>query len=207
MRCFILIFFDVVIKVSLPPLVQALCWSTWGILMTTSLSWSTKVSFCVEIRRTRLWCLPGTQTFTLSVGLSHSTWGMETKLWRNGGNWILPLVSKYLVTFLTILKEPITTTGNDCQKINYTQLSLHLLPGYEAGLICLKTLAYGNYSVPLMIQDQQNMVGKDTLEVMVCECGAKGECLGQKPATSSLGSAAIGLLFAGLLLFLCEYGN
>lgn len=86
-------------------------------------------------------------------------------------------------------------------------LSLHCWPGEEAGIISRKTLHYGNYSVPLVIQDQQGAIGKDVLELTVCDCGETNSCLGRGPLSTVLGPAAIGLIILGLLLFLCEYEN
>lgn len=88
-----------------------------------------------------------------------------------------------------------------------TQFYFRRLPGEECGVISRKTLAYGNYSVPLEILDQQNMVGRETLVIMVCDCGHSDTCRDRKPATSSLGPAAIGVLILGFLLFLCEYSK
>ncbi|XP_052450211.1 cadherin-like protein 26 isoform X1 [Carassius gibelio] len=84
--------------------------------------------------------------------------------------------------------------------------------GTNTSLISLTSLAYGNYSVPLKIQDQQGLQGEDVLQVVVCECTGINTCRGRRPFSSSLGPAAIGLLFAGFLLlallllfcFLCD---
>uniref|UniRef100_A0A671RF16 Cadherin-like protein 26 n=1 Tax=Sinocyclocheilus anshuiensis TaxID=1608454 RepID=A0A671RF16_9TELE len=84
--------------------------------------------------------------------------------------------------------------------------------GTNTSLISLTSLPYGNYSVPLKIQDQQGLQAEDVLQVVVCECTRINTCRGRLPFSSRLGPAAIGLMFAGLLLlaflllfcFLCE---
>lgn len=86
--------------------------------------------------------------------------------------------------------------------------------GEECGIISRKSLPYGNYSVPLEIQDQQNTIGRETLVIMVCDCGQANTCRDKLPSSSSLGPAGIGLLFLGFLMFLllllllvCECGK
>ncbi|KAL3064539.1 hypothetical protein OYC64_000737 [Pagothenia borchgrevinki] len=74
--------------------------------------------------------------------------------------------------------------------------------GEQAGLISQTPLPYDNYSVPLLIQDQQGEITSATMVVMVCDCGEGVVCKPKDPLTSSLGKAGIGLLFLGLLLFL-----
>ncbi|CAI5648016.1 unnamed protein product [Oreochromis niloticus] len=72
--------------------------------------------------------------------------------------------------------------------------------GVDAFLISLKTLPYLNYSIPLVIIDQQNKAGHDTLEFMVCECEENDVC--KEPPSISFGPADIGALTARLLIFL-----
>ncbi|XP_024914759.1 cadherin-like protein 26 isoform X2 [Cynoglossus semilaevis] len=86
--------------------------------------------------------------------------------------------------------------------------------GQEGGLISLRTLPYGNYSVPLLIQDQQSIGGNNTVVVTICDCGKSTVCLSPEPFTASAGSSSIGAIFAALLLFLllllaviCKCGN
>ncbi|KAM3871778.1 cadherin-like protein 26 [Diretmus argenteus] len=58
--------------------------------------------------------------------------------------------------------------GDDIDTLKQ-QWKLDPATGEAGGLVCLQNLAYGNYSVPLTIQDQQGMVTDETVEVVVCE--------------------------------------
>ncbi|KAL6119199.1 cdh26 [Pungitius sinensis] len=86
--------------------------------------------------------------------------------------------------------------------------------GFEGGLVSQKALPLDNYSVSLVIQDQQNSMGRHTVQVVVCDCGDGVVCLSRKPPSSSLGAAGIGPLLLGLfllllllLLFKCQCRN
>ncbi|XP_051962189.1 cadherin-like protein 26 isoform X2 [Xyrauchen texanus] len=87
--------------------------------------------------------------------------------------------------------------------------------GDNTSLISLKSLPYGNYSVPLKVQDQQGLGAEAVLQVFVCDCAGGNVCRGRLPYFSRLGPAGIGLLLAGILLlaflllfcFLCECGT
>nr|XP_015823801.2 cadherin-like protein 26 [Nothobranchius furzeri] len=75
--------------------------------------------------------------------------------------------------------------------------------GEQAGLVALKSLERGNYSIPLLIQDKQNMIGHETLEVEVCDCGGGNACVRTiNPLSTNVSDAAIGTISLGLLLFL-----
>ncbi|XP_036447122.1 cadherin-like protein 26 [Colossoma macropomum] len=71
----------------------------------------------------------------------------------------------------------------------------------ESSLISLKSLPYGNYSVPLRIEDQQGKVGLDTLNVVVCDCGDKDVCLSH---SSNLHGAALGILLGSMVILACK---
>ncbi|RVE70671.1 hypothetical protein OJAV_G00067710 [Oryzias javanicus] len=74
--------------------------------------------------------------------------------------------------------------------------------GQQGGLVSLKPLPYKNYSISLVMQDQQNSVGRETLAVVVCDCGDTDTCRPKQPLSSKLGKAGIGLIIAGFFLFL-----
>ncbi|XP_029361394.1 cadherin-like protein 26 isoform X2 [Echeneis naucrates] len=74
--------------------------------------------------------------------------------------------------------------------------------GEEVGLVSLSKLYNGNFSVPLVIKDQQGVGGQETIHVIVCDCGKGDVCKSKMVSSVNLGPAAIGLIFAGLLLLL-----
>ncbi|XP_066558617.1 cadherin-like protein 26 [Amia ocellicauda] len=77
-------------------------------------------------------------------------------------------------------------------------------PSNENGvtLVRLKQLANGIYTVPLRIEDKQGLVIEEDLYVQLCDCGKEKVCKALKRQTSGLGGAAIGLVIAGVLLFI-----
>ncbi|XP_060930146.1 cadherin-like protein 26 [Limanda limanda] len=91
--------------------------------------------------------------------------------------------------------------GGDDENLK-TQWKLDPDLGMEGGLVSLKPLAYGNYSVPLKIEDQQGMGAQDTVNVIVCNCGEADVCPARGPLSTSLGAAGVGLIILGLLIFL-----
>ncbi|XP_037539908.1 cadherin-like protein 26 [Nematolebias whitei] len=74
--------------------------------------------------------------------------------------------------------------------------------GEECGLVSKKTLPYGNYSVPLVIEDKQNLIGHETLEVVLCDCDKSDVCRGELPLAANISGAGIGLILSSVLLFL-----
>ncbi|KAG7472376.1 hypothetical protein MATL_G00108230 [Megalops atlanticus] len=74
--------------------------------------------------------------------------------------------------------------------------------GESATLVSLKDLPYGNYTIPLLIEDQQGKGAEEDLHLVVCDCGSKDVCKGPRPKSSALGGAGIATLIAGLLMLL-----
>ncbi|KAG5281876.1 hypothetical protein AALO_G00049790 [Alosa alosa] len=74
--------------------------------------------------------------------------------------------------------------------------------GINISLLSLTSLSFGNYTIPLLIEDQQGVVGEDKLTVIVCDCAGGSECRGPLPSTIQLDGPAIGTLLAGLMLLL-----
>ncbi|XP_062248552.1 cadherin-like protein 26 [Platichthys flesus] len=91
--------------------------------------------------------------------------------------------------------------GGDDENLK-TQWKLDPDVGTEGGLVSLTPLAYGNYSVPLEIKDQQGMGAQETVNVIVCNCGEADVCPARGPLSTSLGSAGVGSIILGLLIFL-----
>ncbi|XP_024149674.1 cadherin-like protein 26 isoform X1 [Oryzias melastigma] len=71
--------------------------------------------------------------------------------------------------------------------------------GQQGGLVTLKPLPSGNFSVSLLIRDKQNNIGRNTLEVQVLVCGDRYTSYLKKIC---MREDAFGPIIAGLLLFL-----
>ncbi|XP_059836502.1 cadherin-like protein 26 isoform X1 [Hypanus sabinus] len=74
--------------------------------------------------------------------------------------------------------------------------------GYSVNLLRRKAIPFGNYTIPLTVQDRQGLVQRSTLHIWVCSCPDGKRCPDPKPPTAALGVAAIVLLFAAFLLLL-----
>ncbi|XP_044538820.1 desmoglein-3 [Gracilinanus agilis] len=87
----------------------------------------------------------------------------------------------------------------------------------SAKLETQQTLSSGTQSLSLLVTDRQGMSCEipETLELRTCDCDENQRCVSVLPfpdgnrqkgrSSVSLGPAAIGLLFLGLLMLLCEY--
>ncbi|KAK6307759.1 hypothetical protein J4Q44_G00210300 [Coregonus suidteri] len=160
---------------------------------------------------------PATATGTILVHLGdindNTPYVVEKKLVMCGNKVIVPLADKDIPPFGCPCYLSLGADHGD--KALKSRWKLDPANGMEAGLVSLKSLPYGNYTVPLVIQDQQGLVVNETVQVMVCDCEGGDKCRASLPRTSSLGLAAIGLLLAGLLLLfllllfllLCECGG
>ncbi|XP_021176600.2 cadherin-like protein 26 [Fundulus heteroclitus] len=90
--------------------------------------------------------------------------------------------------------------ANDETKWDHWELeSTH---GEQVILVIREKIPYGNYSVPLEIQDKQNHAAKETLGVEVCDCDESGVCSENEPPFIVLDGTTIGPIIAGLLAFL-----
>ncbi|XP_072370863.1 cadherin-like protein 26 isoform X3 [Scyliorhinus torazame] len=77
--------------------------------------------------------------------------------------------------------------------------------GNTARLARKNKIPIGNYTVPLKIRDRQGITQETSLNLHICHCLDGETCPAPKPASAVLAGAAIGLLFAGLLLLLLGF--
>ncbi|XP_038659102.1 cadherin-like protein 26 isoform X2 [Scyliorhinus canicula] len=77
--------------------------------------------------------------------------------------------------------------------------------GNTARLARKNNIPIGNYTVPLKIRDRQGITQETSLNLHICHCLDGKTCPAPKPARAVLAGAAIGLLFAGLLLLLLGF--
>uniref|UniRef100_A0A3Q2Q7Y5 Cadherin domain-containing protein n=1 Tax=Fundulus heteroclitus TaxID=8078 RepID=A0A3Q2Q7Y5_FUNHE len=147
---------------------------------------------------------PATSTFTLKVHIGDENDNIPT------------LVNKK-VLLCRNLADKVTVPVKDADADPYsgpfifsianddTKWELESTYGEQAVLVIREKIPYGNYSVPLVIQDKQNHAANETLRVEVCDCDESGVCYEYYPLSIVLGGGAIGLIIAGLLAFLCKY--
>ncbi|XP_076875036.1 cadherin-like protein 26 isoform X2 [Brachyhypopomus gauderio] len=76
---------------------------------------------------------------------------------------------------------------------------IHPNTGPRTSLVSQQSLAYGNYSVPLRIEDQQGAAAHRIVHVVVCDCGEGDECRSLLPRSSRLHPVAVLALLAALL--------
>ncbi|XP_067856782.1 cadherin-like protein 26 [Heptranchias perlo] len=72
-------------------------------------------------------------------------------------------------------------------------------------LVREKKIPIGNYNVPFKIRDRQGITQESSLNLHVCYCLNGRTCPTPKAGTAILGGAAIGILFASLLLLLLGF--
>ncbi|XP_047663326.1 cadherin-like protein 26 [Tachysurus fulvidraco] len=72
----------------------------------------------------------------------------------------------------------------------------------EILLISLKSLPYGNYTVPVKIADQQGVQANDVLQVVICDCGSGTVCKNQLPRSSTLHISSIVIILLAILLLI-----
>ncbi|XP_067904622.1 cadherin-like protein 26 [Heterodontus francisci] len=76
---------------------------------------------------------------------------------------------------------------------------------HTAQLVRQKRIPIGNYIVPFKIRDRQGITQECSLNLHICHCLDGKTCPTSKHRTAVLGGAAIGVLFAGLLLLLLGF--
>ncbi|XP_035995429.1 cadherin-like protein 26 [Fundulus heteroclitus] len=144
---------------------------------------------------------PATSTFTLNVHIGDENDNIPTLvnktvvLCRN-------LTDKVSVPVKDADADPFSGPFMFSLANDDTEWELESTYGEQVILVSRNKIPYGNYSVPLVIQDKQNQATKETLRVEVCDCRKSGVCSEHKPPAIVLDGAAIGLIIAGLLAFL-----
>ncbi|XP_077464068.1 cadherin-like protein 26 isoform X2 [Stigmatopora argus] len=145
---------------------------------------------------------PGTSTSTILIHLVDIN-DNQPKLKNNSVSMCGNKVKLFLKDFdLHPYSGPFTVSLKTDDATQLKRWKLDPATGEEVGLLSLKTLPYGKYSVPLLIKDQQGITGEDIVVVNVCNCEGGQVCRHKQTLSTSLGPSGIGLIFAALLLFL-----